>query len=49
MKNIEYKTRLTLENKIKVGSKSRILICFSGGLNSICLVLIQIIIGKNSK
>lgn len=38
MKNIEYKCRLTLENTMKVNGKSKILICFSGGLNSICLV-----------
>lgn len=36
--NIEYKCRLTLENSMKVKQNSSILICFSGGLNSICLV-----------
>ena len=38
MKSIEYKTRLALENKIGIRQNSRILICFSGALNSICLL-----------
>ena len=37
-KNIEYKCRLYLENKIKVKGDDSILLCFSGGLNSIALV-----------
>ena len=38
MKSIEYKTRLVLENKIGIRQKSRLLVCFSGALNSICLL-----------
>lgn len=38
MKSIEYKTRLALESKIGVRRESRVLVCFSGALNSICLV-----------
>ena len=37
-KNIEYKTRLLLENTFKVNKNSNLLVCFSGGLSSICLV-----------
>lgn len=36
-RSIEYKCRLTLENGIKVKPTDNILLCFSGGLNSICL------------
>lgn len=38
MKSIEYKTRLALENHLKVKGTSKILICFSGAINSICLI-----------
>ena len=37
-KNMEYKVRLLLENTFKVNKNSNILVCFSGGLNSIVLV-----------
>ena len=37
-KNIEYKSRLLLENTFRVGKLSNILVCHSGGLNSICMV-----------
>lgn len=39
-KNIEYKCRLLLENSFKVRKDSNLLVCLSGGLNSICLVLL---------
>ena len=38
-KNIEYKVRLLIENTFKVKKDSNVLVCVSGGLNSICLVL----------
>ncbi len=41
-KNIEYKCRLLLENTFKVGRESNLLVCFSGGLNSICLVELRL-------
>lgn len=37
-KNIEYKCRLLLENTFKVDKDSNLLVCLSGGLNSICMV-----------
>ena len=40
-KNIEYKSRLTIENTMKVKQTASILLCFSGGLNSICLANIM--------
>jgi hypothetical protein len=45
-KNIEYKTRLVLENSFKVGKNSNLLVCFSGGLSSACLVSILVNIVK---
>jgi tRNA(Ile)-lysidine synthase TilS/MesJ len=45
-KNIEYKTRLVLENSFKVTKNSNLLLCFSGGLSSICMVSIIVNIVK---
>lgn len=45
-KNMEYKVRLLLENTLKVTKNSNILICFSGGLSSICLVTLIVNIVK---
>ena len=42
MKSIEYKTRLALENKIGIKQSSKLLVCVSGALNSICLLNILI-------
>lgn len=45
-KNIEYKTRLVLENSFKVNKNSNLLVCFSGGPSSACLVSILVNIVK---
>jgi tRNA(Ile)-lysidine synthase TilS/MesJ len=37
---MEYKSRLLLENTFKVNKESKLLLCFSGGLNSIAMVTI---------
>ena len=37
-RNMEYKCRLLLENTFKVKKDSNLLLCVSGGLNSITMV-----------
>lgn len=37
LRNVEYKCRVNLQNKIKITEKDRIVVCLSGGMNSVCL------------
>jgi hypothetical protein len=38
LKNVEYKCRVTLQNKIKILPTDRLVVGLSGGMNSVCLM-----------
>lgn len=38
LRNVEYKCRVNLQNKIKITENDKIVVCLSGGMNSICLI-----------
>jgi tRNA(Ile)-lysidine synthase TilS/MesJ len=46
LRNVEYKCRVNLQNKIKINEKDRVVICLSGGMNSICLTNILVELRK---
>ena len=37
LRNVEYKCRVNLQNKIKITSNDAVVVCLSGGMNSLCL------------
>jgi tRNA(Ile)-lysidine synthase TilS/MesJ len=38
LRNVEYKCRVNLQNKIKINQSDKLLVGLSGGINSTCLV-----------
>lgn len=38
LRNVEYKCRVNLQNKIKIKQTDRLLVGLSGGMNSVCLM-----------